>query len=84
MWVFVAAALVFIMAGIVLAVPLFFQNLEPFLTPDSAGTAFSESDALLEAMSELELEYLGGKVNETDYDREKIRLQREYLEVRQG
>lgn len=72
---------VLILAGAAIAYPLFFHKLEPFLAPHLPDTPFSERDSLLEAMSELELEYHGGKVSEEDYAREKNRLQRSYIEA---
>ena len=84
MWIFLLAGAVLLLAAVGLAYPLLMQRPESYLSPQAASTPFSERDALLEAMSELETEYAGGKLSDTDYGREKERLQRQYLEVVRG
>ena len=79
MGIWIVSALVLLAAGALIAYPLLWRNLEPFLIAEAASTPFSERDSLLEAMSELELEYGGGKISEDDYRREQGRLQRQYL-----
>ncbi len=82
MWVFVTSAVVLLAAMAVLAYPLVLQRLESYRgVAHETSTAFSERDALLEAMSDLELEFRAGKVTAGDYEREKARLQRAYLSV---
>jgi len=68
-------------AALAVAWPLLFQALEPYSIPQAVSTPFSERDALLEALSELELEYQAGKLSETDYAAAKARYERDYVEV---
>jgi hypothetical protein len=68
-------------AGLAIAWPLLFQRIEPYATPKAQSTAFSERDALLEAIGELELEYQSGKLSETDYQAAKSRYEREYVRI---
>lgn len=79
MWVFVTSAAVLLAAVAILAYPLVIQRLESYRVAHETSTSFSERDALLEAMSDLELDFRAGKITAGDYEREKARLQRAYL-----
>ena len=68
-------------AGLAAAWPLLFQRVEPYRAGRAQSTEFSERDALLEAMSELELEYQSGKLSEADYRAAKSRYEREYVRL---
>lgn len=68
-----------LVAVAILAYPLVIQRLESYRVSHETSTAFSERDALLDAMSDLELEFRAGKITAGDYEREKARLQRAYL-----
>ena len=81
MTVLVLAVLVLLVAAAVIAYPLVFGALEGYLAADLPDEEYRESDALLEAMSELELSYGSGKLSEQDYQTEKRRLQSQYLRV---
>lgn len=70
---------VLLFALAVLAYPLLFQAVEAYRSGQGVSTEFSERDALLEAMSELELEYQAGKIAQSDYEAAKARYQGEYL-----
>lgn len=76
---FLVSAGVLLLAFTVLAYPLLFQSTETYHSRDGVSTEFSERDALLEAMSELEVEYQSGKLSATDYEAAKTRYQGEYL-----
>ena len=45
---------------------------------------FNEQESLLAALSELEDEYLLGKVSEEDYQHQKLLLNRKYLKQKTG
>ena len=76
---FLMSAGILLLALAVVAYPLLFQPVEAYGSERAVSTAFSERDALLEAMSELELEYLSGKLAQADYDAAKARYQGEYI-----
>jgi len=75
-----------LLAAAIVAWPLLVQRVEPYRVEDEVSTPFSERDALLEALSELEVEYQTGKLAESDYELAKARYEREYLTLveRQG
>jgi hypothetical protein len=75
---------VLLLAALVVAWPLLFQPLEPYAAPGAASTPFSERDALLEALSELEREYHAGKLSEDDFRAAKARYEREYVRATKG
>ena len=65
--------------------PLFFERLRFFHLPEvdaafSKKKLFNEQESLLAALSELEDEYLLGKVSEEDYQHQKLLLNRKYLQ----
>jgi hypothetical protein len=75
-----------LLAAAIVAWPLLFHHVEPYRAEDEVSTPFSERDALLEALSELELEYQAGKLAQADYESAKARYERDYLALveRQG
>lgn len=81
MWMFAAAVLVLLVAAGVISYPLLMQHLEPYDLPELPDESFSERDALLEALSDLEESYHAGKVSEGDYAAQKQRLELRYIEV---
>ncbi|HKI99200.1 MAG TPA: hypothetical protein VKB51_12070 [bacterium] len=84
MWMLVAAVLLLLVLAGVIGYPLFMTRLEPYALPDLPDESFSERDALLEALSDLEESYHAGKVSETDYSAQKQRLELQYIEVTEG
>ena len=81
MLAFLLAALVLLAAALVISYPLIFHALEPYQATPPPDAAYSERDALLEALGELEVSYGTGKISGQDYQAEKLRLQKLYLEV---
>ncbi len=81
MLAFLLAALVLLAAALVISYPLIFHALEPYRAAPPPDAAYSEPDALLEALGELEVSYGTGKISEQDYQAEKLRLEKRYLEV---
>ena len=70
---------------IIVGYPLFFERLRffhlPEITPDNDQEfLFDEQESLLTALSELEDEYLLGKVSKEDYNQQKLLLNRKYLQ----
>jgi hypothetical protein len=84
MWMFVAAVLVLLVAAAAISYPLLMQRLEPYDLPELPDESFSERDALLEALSDLEDSFHAGKVSEGDYAVQKQRLELRYIEVVEG
>lgn len=78
---FVIGIILLIVAAGVITIPLVFHKAEAVTRLDSPVADFQERDALLDAMSELELSFGSGKISEPDYQRQKHALQREYLSV---
>lgn len=62
--------------------PLFFQPLQKYQLPTPEVEEFSQRDALLAALSELEDDRLMGRLSREDYQQQKLVLQRQYLAVR--
>ncbi|MCZ6472769.1 MAG: hypothetical protein O7A08_13330 [SAR324 cluster bacterium] len=81
MLLFAISGLVLLVAVLVISYPLIFHALEDFRVPPSPEDDYSERDALLEAMNELEISHGTGKLSEDDYQTEKLQLQRRYLQV---
>ena len=86
MIIFYSIALI-ILCVIFVGYPLFFERLSHFHLPDietnsSKGNNFNEQESLLATLSELEDEYLIGKVSREDYQHQKLFLNRKYLEMK--
>lgn len=79
--VYLFALLLLVLAAAALSYPLFFQRLEQYLLPDLPSEEFSERDALLEALSELEYSHDAGKLSDRDYDDQRAALEARYVEV---
>lgn len=77
-------ALLFILTIGVVTFPLFFSQIQRHeLQKAEADLDTSESDALLSALSELEDDFQLGRVNKDEYQQQKIRLQRQYLKLKE-
>ena len=77
-------ALLFILTIGVVTFPLFFSRIQRHeLQRDQVTPDTSESDALLSALSELEDDFQLGRLNKDEYQRQKIRLQRQYLKLKE-
>lgn len=66
-------------AAIVLLKPLILQKPRPYFVSDSDSTEFDESLALLEMISELEVDFQTGKISHSDFDTISLELKRDYL-----
>jgi hypothetical protein len=77
-------ALLFILTIGVVTFPLFFSRIQLHeLQKAEANLDTSESDALLSALSELEDDFQLGRLNKDEYQQQKIRLQRQYLKLKE-
>ena len=77
-------ALLFILTIGVVTFPLFFSRIQRHeLQKADANLDTSESDALLSALSELEDDFQLGRLNKDEYQQQKIRLQRQYLKLKE-
>jgi cytochrome c-type biogenesis protein CcmI len=81
MLLFAIAGLVLLLAAAVISYPLIFSSVESHVAASPHNTEYSEQDALLEALSELEVSFQTGKLSEQDYQSQKTRLQRQYLQA---
>ena len=85
MGLFIIAAGLLLLLALVISIPLFRHPLEPYLAPgleeEDHEEVFSERDAILEMLSDLETSKGSGKLSEGDYLQEKTDLQRRYLEL---
>ena len=61
--------------------PLLFQKLKPLQLSKKKEEEFSEPESLLMSLSELDDEYLLGKIAKKDYQSQRLKLQRRYLEL---
>ncbi len=70
---------------VIVGYPLFFERLRffhlPEMTPEyDQENLYDEQESLLTTLSELEDEYLLGKVSKEDYKQQKLLLNRKYLQ----
>ena len=77
LYLFVLVALCVLFVGF----PLFFQKLKPLQLFEKKEEEFSEPESLLMSLSELDDEYLLGKQSKKDYQSQRLKLQRRYLEL---
>jgi hypothetical protein len=76
----VAAALLLLAVGVV-SYPLLFQPPEPYAPPGPPPPEFSERDALLDAMDDLEHAFYSGKLSPHDYQAQRAALEARYVAV---
>ena len=68
-----------VVAAVVLVKPLILNEPKPYFIPDSDNTEFDESLALLEMISELEIDFQTGKISQVDFEAMSLEYKREYL-----
>lgn len=76
---FVVAVLVLLLAVAVVSYPLVFQAAEPYALPSLPPAEFSERDALLDAIDDLEHSFHSGKLSAADYEAQRARLELQYV-----
>ena len=79
MWLIIIGSLLLIIAAVGVSYPLFAEPLEPLFFEEVTEDHFSEKDALLESMSDLEYAYKTGKISEQVYTEQKSSLHHEYV-----
>ena len=65
----------------VIAYPLFRSKIQKFEIPENYQLDTSQEDLCLSALSDLEDDYSLGHLSESDYNQQKIFLQRNYLKL---
>ena len=61
--------------------PLFKSKIKKYEIPENYQLDTSQADFCLTALSDLEDDYALGRLSESDYDHQKIFLQRNYLKL---
>ncbi len=84
MWLIAFAVLVVLLAVLVVSYPLVVLGLETYLHPQGEEEPYTERDALLEAISELEQAHRAGKLSPQDHEAERRRLEAEYIRLVEG
>jgi len=78
-WTF---ALVVIMGSVgVITYPLFRSKIQKYEIPLNYQLDTSQADLCLTALSDLEDDYVLGRLSESDYNQQKIFLQKNYLKL---
>lgn len=75
----IAASTILLLAVLVVSYPLVFQKTEPYVLPRQLPSEFSERDALLDAIDDLEHSFHSGKLSQTDYEAQRARLEVQYV-----
>jgi hypothetical protein len=78
---FAVAIVLLLLAVAVVSYPLVFQPAEPYALPKLPPSEFSERDALLDAIDDLEHSFHSGKVSQADYEAQRARLEVQYVAV---
>jgi len=65
----------------VITYPLFRSKIQKFEIPENYQLDTSQADFCLTALSDLEDDYALGRLSESDYNQQKIFLQRNYLKL---
>ena len=87
MWMFIVSIALLLAVALVISLPLLRGALVPYALEAEPGQPeedFSERDALLDALSDLEDSFGAGKLTRPDYEAQKERLQLRYVEVVDG
>jgi hypothetical protein len=84
MWMFAVAALLLLLVAGVISYPLLAQRLESYTLAVPDDEPYGERDALLEALGDLEDSFRAGKLSQPDFDQQRGRLERRYLDVVEG
>ena len=77
-WTFILLIIVGSVASI--AFPLFWNKLQLYQLPVNFNQVYSQADSWLSALSDLEVDYSLGRMSKSEYQQQKIFLQRSYLD----
>ena len=75
------ALIVFLVSVGVITYPLFKNKIQKYEIPENYQLDSSQVDFCLTALSDLEDDYALGRLSESDYNQQKIILQRNYLNL---
>ena len=78
-WIFVV--IVILSSVVVITYPLFRSRIQKFVIPENSQLDSSQADFYLNALSDLEDDYVLGRLSESDYNQQKIFIQRKYLKL---
>ena len=65
----------------VIIYPLFRSKIQKYVIPENYQLDSSQADFYLNALSDLEDDYVLGRLSESDYNQQKIFFQRKYLKL---
>ena len=65
----------------VITYPLFRSKIQKYEIPENHRLDSSQADFCLTALSDLEDDYILGRLSESDYNQQKIFIQRNYLKL---
>ena len=78
-WLF--AVIIILGSVVVITYPLFWSKIQKYEIPENYQMNTSQEDFWLTALSDLEGDYTLGLLSESDYNQQKIFLQRNYLKL---
>ena len=78
-WTFAVIVILGSVGGI--TYPLFRSKIQKYKIPENYQLDTSQADFCLTALSDLEDDYALGRLSESDYNQQKIFLQRNYLKL---
>ena len=78
-WTFAVIVILGSVGGI--TYPLFRSKIQKYKIPENYQLDSSQADFYLNALSDLEDDYVLGRLSESDYNQQKIILQRNYLNL---
>ena len=67
----------------VITYPMFWRKIQKYEIPKNYQLDSSQADSCLTALSDLEEDYSLRRISESDYNQQKVFLQRKYLELQQ-
>ena len=79
--IFTFAVIVILWSVGVIIYPLFMSKIQKYEIPVNYQLDTSQADFFLTALSDLEDDYALGRLSESDYNQQKIFLQRNYLKL---
>ena len=78
--IWIVILIVIVVCVVAITYPLFWSKLERYEIHGVTGHDFSLADYWLSALSDLEDDYVLGRISNSDYQQQKILLQRRYLD----
>jgi len=81
-WTFILLIIILTVATI--SHPLFWNNLQRFSIPLDTDYDLNQANFLLSELSDLEEDFLFGRISNIEYEKQKIFIQRSYLEFIKG